>query len=152
MIEHPEKQHQIETAERPDVDVFGRAALILNSRIQRFVRQEKTVLTVRVPRERVDGEDALRTAALAFEREESVPRADVEDGFAGEVVWNLKELQPALEAPAHVPLWTCLDTTEVERVAPRNRADAVTKASGFHTEPGTATPRSRRRSALSCSR
>ena len=85
-------------------------------------------LSVVVPRVRVDGEHALRAAPLALERKEAVPRADVEDGPAGEVLGDLKKLQTAPKAPPDVPLGTCFDATQGEWVAPGNRVDTFLKS------------------------
>ena len=71
--------------ERRGVDVFGRASLMLDLRVQHLVGEQEAVLAVVVPGERVDGQHARGAPPFAFEREEPVPRADVEDGLAGEV-------------------------------------------------------------------
>ena len=132
MIEDAEEEDEVERAQRRRIDVLRGAALMLDLRLQRLVREQKAVLAVRIPRERVDGEHALGAAPLALEREEAVPRADVEDGLAGEVLGNLEELQPALKAPADVPLRAGFDATQVEWVAPRDRVDALLKCGGVH--------------------
>src|SRR5512140_2471428 len=100
---------------------------MLDLRLQHLVREEEAVLAVRVPGVGVDREHALRASPLALEREEAVPRADVEDGLAGEVFRNLEEFEPAPETPADVPLRTGVDATQGEWVAPGDRVDARLK-------------------------
>src|SRR5579871_4197247 len=131
VIKDAEEQHQIEGSQ-PRVDVFSRAALVLDLRLQHLVHEQESVLPVGVPRVRVDREHALGAAPLAFKREEAVPRADVEDGLAREVLGNLEEFEPALETPADMPLRTGFDATQVEWVAPGNRVDALLKTRPVH--------------------
>src|SRR5262249_16083657 len=149
MIEDAEAQDEVKGPQRRGVDVFGSTTLMLDLRLQHLVRQEKPVLAVRVPGISVNGEHAARAAPLAFERKEPIPRADVEDGLAGQVLWNQKKFQPAPKAPADVPLGAGFDATQVERVAQGDRVDALLKRRGVQRLETR--PRFRRRSALSCS-
>src|SRR6185312_16497603 len=93
MVEDAEAEHEVERPQR-QIDVFSRAPLVLDLRLQHLVGEQEAVLAVGVPRVRVDREHALRATAFAFKRKKAVPRADVEDGLAREVFGNLEKLEP----------------------------------------------------------
>src|SRR5918992_73486 len=94
VIEHAEEQDDIEGADALrrqihdiDIDVF-------DPRFERLPRELKSGLRAPpggAPRVMVRGDDARGAAALALEREKSVPRTDVEDRAAFE---RCREVQP----------------------------------------------------------
>jgi hypothetical protein len=90
--------------------------LALDARAERAPREVKP-LSCGPTAERVNGEHALRTAALRLERVEAVRGAYVQHALA---VQPLREPQPSQDSPVRAPAGRDDTIPQVDRVAPAN--------------------------------
>src|SRR5580704_15161908 len=97
MIEDPEEQHDVEGSQLACRELIHVERQVLDFGADEFLR-----FVERVERDAVD-RDHLSAAALAFETEPAIPRADIEDTLAAQILWQAEEIEP----PAQV--FDCLE-------------------------------------------
>src|SRR5689334_2707012 len=100
-------------------------ALVFHFRTEDFPGRQKSVHAVRsIPGIGVNGQDAVRPAPLAFKREITVPRADVQNRPAIQVLGDLHQLEASLEPAAYMPLSPHDAVSQVDGMRPANPFDS----------------------------
>ena len=101
MVEDAQEQHEIELTDLLGVELVYVGAPMLDRGAESFPGRQELVHAETVPCVAVDCQYPGGAALLAFEREEAVPRADIEHGPAGEVLRNLKQPETPVESPSN---------------------------------------------------
>ena len=89
MVQDPEEQHQVEPLVQQVREVVDAALQRLHGGTQFGAGEVERVPAQRLPDVRRD--DPFRAAALALEREEPVPAADIQHRHAGQVIRDAEE-------------------------------------------------------------
>src|SRR5580698_6304062 len=95
MIEDPEEQHDVEGSQPARRELIHVERQVLDFGTDEFLR-----FVERIERDAVD-RDHLSAAALAFEAEPAIPRADIEDALAAQILRQAEQIKP----PAQVFDW-----------------------------------------------
>ncbi len=98
MVEDPQHEHKIKLADVSHIEIVNIDSPVLNLGPQPLFGRQELIHAEPVPRVVVDGHHPVCASSLALEREIPVPRADVEDRQAGEVLRELQQAQPSFES------------------------------------------------------
>ena len=128
VVEHSEKQHDIEHAKIPIREAADVANVVLNLRAQQFFRFQQPGAARGVQRQN------LRPAAFHLEAEPTIPGPDIEDTFAGQVLGN-RELRDALfQLGDRLVAFNHLTIRQFDGVVPAELVQALDLAAIFLNE------------------
>src|SRR5262249_18496939 len=128
VIEHAGEENHIEKADALWTDIHDVDVHVLHLRPQDFTGQQKALFVApsrTVPTERVCGQHSRGTALLRLERIEAIPRTEIEERLAGQIVRKPEIFElTAQDLSCRVP--RCGQAiTQVERMEPARRIAAL---------------------------